>query len=230
VISTIAVFVPVIEFHVGGKKLVGKTEAMSLWELNTSQEKLLNFLANFRENKARKAGAKIADKIGGKFGGKIGSTARDLRDSLEGVDSIKDEDVRTLGTILSVATYSLLALNLLALAILFGDTVKGRFRRWRVVIALIASFLTTGLTISLGLGFSFAADQGNVEIGRNLLTTRAGVYMMPIAGTLAFIAAIVLLVQLIRASGSTRPMASAPPQQPPQQPPPPPPPAGPAPA
>lgn len=214
VVSTIAIFVPAIEIeiHVGGKKL-GKTEAMSLWQLNTSRDKLARFVETFRANKARKAGAKIADKIGSKLSGKLGSTARELRDGLEGVDSVKNEDIKTLGIVLSIATYTLLALELLILGVMFGDTVKGRFRKGRVIIALIAAFIAAGVTIALCIGLSIGADTGTSELGLSAvsLTTRAGTYLMPIGASLALVAAIVLLVQIVRTAGAVPPMAQPPP-------------------
>jgi hypothetical protein len=212
-VATIAIFIPALELHIGGKR-VGKTESLSLWDLNTSREKLASLVAGFRESKARKAGAKIAGKVADKLGSKA---ARDLRDSLEGVDTVSDSDVQTIGKVMSVATWTLLGLNLLALLVLFGDTVKGRFRKGRVIVAAIAAFLTTGITVALGIGFSQGASQGNAEIGRELLSTRAGTYLMPLFAIAAFIASIVLLVQIVRASSVVPPMS------------PPPPPAGPAP-
>ncbi|MCW5806436.1 MAG: hypothetical protein KIT31_28995 [Deltaproteobacteria bacterium] len=219
-VSTIAIFIPAIELHVGGKR-VGKTESMSLWDLNTSRDKLAALVASFRDSRVRKAGAKIAGKVADKVGGKLRDTARGVRDSLEGVDTVSDSDVKTAATVLSIATWTLLVLNLLALAALFGDTVKNRFRRWRAVLVTITTFFATGITIALGVGFSQAADQGNAELGRSLLTTRAGTYMMPLATIAAFAAAIVLLVQLVRAGKPAAPPMPPPPMPPPPMPAPP---------
>lgn len=186
------------------------TRAASLYDLGARKDAAKDFLHKYRGSMARKLGAKALDKLAGKLrGGRIRDGVVDAQDAMATLDALKDEDVDTVGTIIVAVMWSLIGLNVLTIALVYGAHVGSR--RVRIAAVAAASTVTTLAAIAVHLVLARVATEANREIGATLFSLRGGAYMMPLAAIAGSIAVGVMLVGYLRSRARLAAAATAPP-------------------
>ena len=118
------------------------TRAASLYDLGARKDAAKDFLHKYRGSTARKLGAKAIDKLAGKLrGGRIRDGVVDAQDAMATLDALEDDDVETVGAIIVAVMWSLIGLNALTIALVWGAHVGSR--RVRIAAAAVVSTLTT---------------------------------------------------------------------------------------
>lgn len=194
-LCVLAVFLPAAQLTIGGRLTQHRTSA-SFFELGRSQGAVEHFLKTYRQSTAKKIGAKVLDKVTPRLRGRAQSGAVDVQDALATLDSLRDEDVRTVGTIAAVTLWTLLGLNLALLALLYGVSVRSA--RLRIAAAALVALLAAAMGAAIYLVLRRVVDEANAELGANLLDLRGGAYLIPIATSLAGLSVLVVVIDFIR--------------------------------
>lgn len=195
----VGVFLPAARLDVGGKLAAGAT-SRSFFTLGQSGGAVRSFLASYRQSTAKKIGAKALDKLAPHLPGKLKSPAGDVQDAIATLDELEDEDVARVGTIAAATMWSLLALELGLIALLYKTSA--RTRRLRVAGALVVATLGAVIAVAVCLVLRLVVREANAELERELLTVRGGTYVMPIAAVAALLGTLVWFVGYLRARAS----------------------------
>jgi lysylphosphatidylglycerol synthetase-like protein (DUF2156 family) len=192
-LGAVAVFLPSIELRGAGE--VTKHAQLSLHAASTDRELVRKLIAAYHGNSKRHLGATFLHKVTPRASGRPRAALEDARDAMDTLDDVSDDDVRTAGTIFTIALWTLLGLDAVMAGLVFGELMRGVFRRGRLVVALAASVVVAAIAIALHLACREAVWQANDEVGRTALVLAAGAYVLPIAAVAALIAAIVLVAR-----------------------------------
>ena len=202
----LGVFLPAARLDVGGRLALGPT-SRSFYQLGQSTDEVRGFLARYRQSTAKYVGSRALDKLAPRLPGRLQSPSRDVQDAIATLDELRDEDVKTVGTIAAATMWSLLALNLLVIALVFGT--DGRTRRLRVAAALAVSIVTAVVAVAVHAVFRIVVAEANAEVGSAILTLRGGAYLMPLAAVASTVAVIAWFVSYVRIRGKLRAVAIA---------------------
>lgn len=194
----LGVFLPAGQLQVGGR-IAQSTTSRSLYQIGKSTDSVESFLAKYRSSSARKLGAKALDKIAPKLPGRIQDQLGDVQDANATIESLKAEDIETVGAITAAVMWSLLGLNLILVALLVG--VQPRSSRLRLAGAVVMALVTALLAVAVYVVLDQVVLAANEELGRPMFTLRGGAYVMPVAGVAAFVMVIITLVLYVRARG-----------------------------
>lgn len=202
------VFLPAGEMALGPKDLA-RHESVSLYGVANSQDTVRSTLAKYRNSKTKVVGAVVLGKVAPHLKGKVRSGASDVQDAMDALDSLKDEDVKKVGTITSAVMWTLLALQVLTAIILFGVTAATS--RLRLAGALVATALSAAIGVAILLILQRVVLEANQEVELEMFSLRVGAYLIPLtacAGLAAVIAVFVLharerVVLRRRAAGPT---------------------------
>lgn len=193
----LAVFFPAAQLRLGGGVVTAKTTSASFFQLGRSTDSVKAFLADYRESRVKKIGAKALDKLQPRLRGRLGSGAADVQDAMATLDALEDEDVELVGLITAATMWTLLAANLLLIALLLG--IHPGSSRWRVGGAIAVSLLTAALALAVYLVLDRVVLEANREIGRPLFSLRPGAYVMPAAAIAAFVLTVAATIAYARA-------------------------------
>lgn len=195
----VGLFLPAGQLDLTGKSMIAPA-TISLYKLGKSDEAVQDFLHGYRSSTSKKVGRKVLDKVAPHLKGRVASDASDVQDAMAALDTIKDEDVHTVGKIAAGLFWSLLALNLLGAYLIIGAHPAGGRGRGRAIGALATSVVAAVLAIAIHFVLREVVAAANDEVDRDLLSLRAGAYVIPVAAVLAVVAAIATLIAFAAAS------------------------------
>jgi hypothetical protein len=200
-ICVVGVFLPAGEMTIG-PPAVAQHEALSLYQVSNSQDTVQSVLAKYRGSGSRKVGAAVLGKVAPHLKGRAASGASDVQDAMNALDSLKDDDVKAVGTITSVTMWTLIGLQVLTAIVLFGVTAMTS--RLRIVGALIAAAISAAIGVAILLVLQRVVAEANHEVELQMFSLRVGAYLIPIAacaGLAAVVAVLVLQTRERRAIG-----------------------------
>jgi len=187
-------FLPGLELELRGAA-VSKHTQRSLYKLASDRELARRLLASYRGSSHRRVGAEIARTVTPRLHGRARAALDDTRDAMNTLDAVSDDDVRTAGVVLTVTLWILLGLEAVMAALVFGELMRGSFRRSRHIAALIVALPATAIAIALHVACREAVWQANDEVGRTVMTLGPGAHVVPAAGIAALFLAIVLVAK-----------------------------------
>ncbi len=202
------IFLPVGEVSVR-TPVSTHTRSASLYQLGARKDAAKQFLHKYRGSMARKVGAKALDKLAGKLhGGRIRDGVVDAQDAMATLDALKDEDVDTVGGIIVAVMWSLIGMNALMPALVYGAHVGSR--RVRIAAAAVVAAVTALAAIGVHLVVARVASEANAELGAPLFALRGGAYMIPLAAIAGAVAVGVMVAGYVRARARLVAAATAP--------------------
>lgn len=175
----------------------------SLYQLGASKDAAKTFLHRYRSSLGKKLGVKVLDKVAPRLRGRLGSGASDLQDAVATLDSIQDRDIDTVGAIIVAVLWSLLGVNLLVIALLWG--VDATSRRLRIAAAVAVAVIAAILGIAVYLVLARIVSEANAEVERSVFALRGGAHMMLLAGLGLLIAAAITAIGYARTRARFRP-------------------------
>lgn len=193
----VGLFTPAGQLDLTGRSMV-RTTSISLFQLGNSKEDVQAFLSGYRGSKTKKVGAVVLDKVSPHLRGRAASDAADVQDAMAALDQLRDEDVDKVGTFVAVVVWALLILNVLGAYLMLAAHPPSGRGRGRAIGGLITSVLTSALGVGVYVGLSQVVAAGNDELGREMLSLRAGAYLVPIGAVGSLLAAIALMVAFVR--------------------------------
>lgn len=166
--------------------------ARSLYDLGKSSTAVGKFLATFRSSTAKKIGVKALDKLAPHLPGRVADQAAEVREAVAVLDGLRDQDIKTAGQVMTGILWSLIALHVLLILLVQGTDVETS--RVRVVLAVIVSFLTTAVAVSVYVALSKIVEAANVELERDLFSLRSGAYLLPAAALVSLVTVLAMMV------------------------------------
>ena len=206
VLGCVGVFLPSIELQIQGSAVSKHTE-LSLYKIASDRQVARRLLTMYRGSSKRRLGARLLHDVAPRVGGRMRATLDDARDAMETLDGVSDDDARLAGIALVAALCALGGLEAILAALVFGELMRGSFRRSRHVAALIAAVLVTAIAVALHLACREAVWQANDEVSHTVLSLGPGAYVLPAAAIAGFFLAIVLVARRRAAAVARRPAA-----------------------
>lgn len=189
-----AVFMPNIEIQLGGTTL-GKHMSLSLYETSMKRDEVRAFFSSYSKVHGKKKAEQLLGKLGSHLGKKVKSHIDDVKDAMETLDEVTDDDIQTVATILSITMWSFLALSGLMIALVFIEMMRLSVRRSRIIVGLVLSTITTAVAIGIHVTYRIVIAEANDELGGHPFALSVGAYVLPIAAVAGLAALIVALVK-----------------------------------
>jgi hypothetical protein len=208
-LCVIAAFLPAGEVVVT-TPLKTHRRAASLYQLGSSSDAAKQFLARYRGSLTKRVGEKVLEKVSTRLRGRLAQGASDAQDALTTLDSIRDEDVDTVGRAVMFTLYALVGLHLAVVLLWFR--VGPRSRRLRVAFAAAASVIAAALAVAIYFVLDRIVTEANAEVGRSMFALRGGATILLVCGVALLASAgavVVTYIQLRRRLASER-VAAAP--------------------
>lgn len=195
-VTALGVFMPVIEAPLGGR-VMSKRETLSLRGAASNRKLVRRLLAAYHGSHATKVGGTVLGKVM-PHAGRAKEYLGDASDAMDTLSGITDDDIKQAGTALLALTWIVLGLCGLTIAMVFFDAVNARYRRGRVIGALLLAVIVAAIAIAVRIGCGLVVFEANDEVGSSLTSLGYGATLMPIAAIVVVGAAIALLVMLVR--------------------------------
>jgi hypothetical protein len=192
--SVIGVFLPSFELEVHGVGF-GRRTSLSLYQTSANREFLHKLVAGYHRGAKNRVGGAVLAALSPKRLGKVSSLASDARDAADTIDSISDDDARTIGRVLAATVWGFLLLHLVMGGLVFGDTIQDVYRRRRAIAALVLSLVVAALALAIHLAARRAVWEANDDLGKDLVELGAGAYLTPIAAVVGLAAIGFVVVQ-----------------------------------
>ncbi len=197
-LAAVALLLPAFELetrHLGGKR----TE-VSLLTAARDRTYAARFVVAYRASHTDKIGPAVVAAIAPRTKGSLRSVLGDAGDAMSTLDGVSAADARTLGTVIAAVVYSFLALEILAIGLLFGPAVgDGTLRARRVAPALLLAAIGAAAGVAIHMVAREVVFQANDYAGIHVLNAAIGAYLLPIATLAALGAGIAMLVIALRA-------------------------------
>jgi hypothetical protein len=193
----VGLFTPVGQLDLTGRSIV-RTTSISLFKLGNSKDDVREFLSGYRGSKTKKVGAVVLDKVSPHLRGRAASDAADVQEAMAALDQLRDEDIDKVGTFVAVVVWSLLVLNVLGAYLMLAAHPPSGRGRGRAIAGTITALFTSVIAVGVYVGLSRVVAEGNHELGRDMLSLRAGAYLVPIGAVGSLVAAITLMVSFVR--------------------------------
>jgi hypothetical protein len=190
----IGVFLPSIDVQLGGRA-VTKRAQLSLYAASTDRELVRKLIASYHRSGKRQLGSELVRTVTPRASGRPRAALEDARDAMAALDGVSDDDARTAGTIFTVVLWTLLGLDAVMAGLVFGELMRGAYRRGRLIAALAASVVVAAIAVALHLACREAVWEANDEVGHTAVVLAAGAYAIPVAAVAGLVAAIVLVVR-----------------------------------
>ncbi|HEX4420719.1 MAG TPA: hypothetical protein VH165_22545 [Kofleriaceae bacterium] len=195
ILGGVAVFLPSIELRVNGQGF-GKRTELSLYKASTDRAMVRRLLAAYRHSKQRKLGGELIHVVTPHVTSRLGHTKEaleDARDAMDTLDDLTDDDIRLAGTVFTVTLWSLIGLEAVLVALVFGQLMSGIYRRGRMVVAVLVALVVAVASAALHVACREAVWEANDEIGRTTIALAPAAYVIPIAAFVSLLAAIALV-------------------------------------
>lgn len=201
-LGAIAAFLPSVEL---GSQVIGRHVKLSLYTASTDRAAVRKLLAVYHASEARQTGGELVRAVSPKLRGRAAAAIGDLRDAMDTLDDTSDDDVRTAGTIFTIALWTLLGLDALMIALVFRQLSRARYHRGALIAALVLSVLAAGVAVALAIACRVAVWEANDAVGATVLTLAAGAYVLPLAAIAGLILAVVLVILRRKLAAPPRP-------------------------
>lgn len=192
-LGAVSLFVPSFELQAHGR--ISKRAELSLYAAGQRREVMRRMLAGYRSTSHRKLGGEAVRKAAPRAGGRTREALEDVRDAMDTLDGLTDDDVRTAGIGLVAAVWTLVGLEAVLAGLVFVGLVRSGHRRGRLIGALIVAVVVAALASALHVGVQLAAWEANDEVGRNVVALAPGAYLLPAAALLGLVLAIGLVAK-----------------------------------
>jgi hypothetical protein len=193
-LGAIGVFLPGVDLQLGGRA-VTRHARLSLHTASTDRELVRRLIAAYHHSSKRHMGTELVRTVTPRATGRSRAALEDARDAMAALDEVSDDDVRTAGLIFTFVLWTLLGLEAAIAALVFGELMRGAYRRGRLIAALVGSVVVTAIAVALHLACREAVREANDEVGRSAIVLAPGAYVIPIAAIAALVAAIVLVAR-----------------------------------
>ncbi len=197
VVSAAAVFMPNIEIQLGGKSL-GKHMSLSLYDISTKRDDVRRFFAVYSAVHGKKKAEAVLGRLANHVGKRVKSHVDDVRDAMETLDEVTDQDVETVAKILTITMWSFLVVSGIMVALMFVETMRATLRRSRVIVALVMAVIAATVAVGIHITYRQVIAEANDELGGHPFALSVGAYVLPLAAIAALAAIVVALVQLQR--------------------------------
>src|SRR5262249_6851236 len=141
----VAVFLPAAELRVDGSA-ISKRASLSLYRASTSKELVHAFVRGYRHVRGRGLGEALASELMPHLRSDVRGHVGDVRDAMTTLDDVDERDVVTLGHVLTATVWTLLGVLAVMGIIVFNDTMRGEYRRWRAIAAVVLSAIAAAIT------------------------------------------------------------------------------------
>lgn len=195
VLIVAGVFAPCLDLRPGGTSLSRRTR-VSLYRIASDRALARRLLAAYRGSSRREIGGKTVRAVAPWLAGRSRTAAEDVRDALDTLDDLSDDDVRWAGAAFTDALIALVALDAAMALIVFAALMREREGRGSRIAALVAAALVALLALALHLVCREAVWQANDEVGFATLALGPGAYLLPLAA----IAALAIAIGKVRAA------------------------------
>ena len=202
VLGALGVFVPCLEVELGGAAVHKRTQ-VSLYTVSRDRDQVRALFATYHRSKVTRIGGKLIRAAAPRAGGRARAALGDARDALDTLDDVSDDDVHTAGIALVATLGTLLGLELVMTALVFGALMRGLYRRGRLIVTLLAALVVALLGVALHVGCRVAVWEANDEVGREVLALAPSAYLLPLAALAGLVLAIVLVIRRPRESAAT---------------------------
>jgi len=192
-----AVFMPSLEARIDGVTF-GRRGTMSLYKASTERALARRLFASYARSKGRRYGEALATALLPRVKSRLHAVVDDIGSAMSTLDEVTDDDVRTGGTVLVIAIWAFLGLELLLGGVVLGESLRDDPRRGRLIAAIAIALIAAAIAIALHLVCREAAWEANDELGTEVVALGIGAYVLPVASLGGLVAAIVLLVQRLR--------------------------------
>lgn len=204
-VAALGLFMPCLEVRLHGA-VVSKRTSLSLYSANKHEDLVRKLLSAYRGSSRRHLGAAAIDAAKAHVHGRLGGMLGDARDAMDTLDDISDDDVRTAGAALAITLWTFLGLSAALIALVFVETMRGNYRRSRLVIALVVTVVIAAAAIGLHVLLREVAFEANDELGSDTVQLAVGAYLIPVAALGSVASAIALLVRRSRERLSLTPL------------------------
>jgi hypothetical protein len=194
VLVAVAIFLPSLDLRVGGGTVSKRTER-SLHQVSGDRALIHRMLIAYHRSDKRKIGTQIVRAVTPRVHGRPHAALEDARDAMDTLDDVTDDDIKHAGTALAITLWAMIGLEALLVVLVFSQLMRGVFRRWRMVLALLGALVIAAVAIALHLVLREAVWQVNDEVSHTILVLGPGAYALPIAAIAALIAAVVLVAR-----------------------------------
>ncbi len=192
------VFLPALDVRAEGVRV--KRASLSLYRATRDREAARVLLGRYARWGGKHYGEAAADAA--LKHAKAGASrlhVDDARDAMSTLDELSDDDAREAGLAIAAVTWGFFALEAIVLALVFGDTMRGAYRRWRAHVAAALALVGAAVGVAVLVGAREAAWQANDALGAGALEAGTGAYVIAIGAVGALAGAVALSVQLWRA-------------------------------
>jgi hypothetical protein len=204
-VAALGLFMPCLEVRLHGA-LLSKRTSLSLYSANKHEDLVRKLLSAYRGSSRRHVGGAMIDAAKGHVGGRLGGMLGDARDAMDTLDDISDDDVKAAGTALTVTLWTFLALSATLIALVFVETMRGAYRRSRLVAAVALAVLLAAIAVVLHIAFREVVFEANDELGGDSVQLAVAAYIIPLGALASLSSAIVLLVRRGRERLSLTPL------------------------
>ncbi len=199
--SATGIFMPSLEVTL----VRSKYGSVSLYELGTHRALATKLIAAYHKSRGRALGEALTGAV---LKHSKNEYVGDASDAMSTLDSVSDQDVKTLGTVFVGTIWLFLGLQAVMGLLVLGSLVGDVVRRRRMLLVAGLSVVSCAIAIGLRLVCGEAAFQANDEIGRTALGVGPGVTVMAVTSAIGLVAAVALAVlQLRKRAAGTGPSA-----------------------
>jgi len=202
VLGLLGVFVPCVGAE-GAGRLLGRRATLSLYQVEHDRAIVRRFFAAYAASSSRKLGEAITAALVPKLGAHA-MHLDDAQSAMESLDQVQAGDVDTGIHVFIAVFWGLLALQVIAIAIVFAGLMRESFGKGRLAAALVVAVVIAAIAIALHVGLRQAVWEANDEVDVTAFGLSGGAYLLPAGAIGAVIAAVALLAVRAR---STRPSA-----------------------
>ena len=168
-----------------------KYGSVSLYELGTHRALATKLIAAYHKSRGRALGEALTGAV---LKHSKNEYVGDASDAMSTLDSVTDQDVKTLGTVFVATIWLYLLLQAVMGVLVLGSLVGDVYRKRRLVAVVAMSAVSCAIAVGLRLVCGEAAFQANDEIGRTVLGVGPGATLMVVASALGLVAIVTVTI------------------------------------
>jgi hypothetical protein len=203
-LAAIGVFFPAIEARPGlAEKLghrVARHSTLSLYQAASDRQLARRLLAVYRASHGAAVGTRLVGAIDPVARGRLKDALDDAHDAMDALGGISDDDAKTIGTVVAVAIWVFLTVQVITALIVLWQAVGGIYRRGRIAGVLVLSVIGTAMAIAMWIACKQIVFEINDEVSAAITELGSGAWLILVGGTGALIAGIALLIAHLRDS------------------------------
>lgn len=196
--SATGIFMPSLEVTV----VRSKYGSISLYELGTHRALATRLIAAYHKSRGRALAEALTGAV---LEHSKNEYVGDASDAMSTLDSVRDQDVKTLGTVFVVTIWVYLLLQAVMGLLVLGSLVGDVYRKRRLVLVAVLSLVSTAIAGALRVVCGEAVFQANDELGRTVLGVGPGATLMIVASAVGLAAIATVMIGRTLVIRSRRP-------------------------